>query len=182
MPESGVRLARASDADAVAAINVRAWRQRFEGVLPPAVLQSLDVDDLAMTWASGIINPPTPLHRLMVSVEGVDVLGYAAVGPSQDPDAVPGEAELLALEVDPPCQRQGNGSRLMAAAMDLLLGSGIHSVSCWCPLHDEARRAFLQSAGWAPDTAYRDLLVGQDEAGSDLTLREVRLVTGLADG
>lgn len=43
------------------------------------------------------------------------------------------------------------------------------------PLADEARRAFLQSAGWGPDTAYRDREIG------DEVLREVRLVTIIAD-
>jgi len=43
------------------------------------------------------------------------------------------------------------------------------------PLADEARRGFLQSAGWGPDTAYRDREIG------DSLLREVRLVTIIAD-
>ncbi len=48
----------------------------------------------------------------------------------------------------------------------------------WCPLDDEPRRAFLQSAGWAPDSAYRDLAVGPAAEGDDRLVREVRLVGG----
>ena len=181
MPESGVRPARTSDADDVGEVNVLAWRHRFAGVLPDEILQSLDPLDLGTVWAGGLLNPPTPFSRLFVAIENGTCLGYAAVGPCSDPDADDGTAELLALEVLPQHQRHGHGSRLMAAAMELLADSGIREAVTWCPLVDEARRDFLQSAGWGPDTAYRDVLVGVDDDGHDMTVREVRLVTALVD-
>jgi GNAT superfamily N-acetyltransferase len=179
MPESGVRLARTSDVDGIAAVNVRSWRQRFSATLPPEVLDALDPADLAMVWASGILNPPTPGHRLLVAVEGGDVVGYAAIGPSQDPDAETGTGELLALEVDPELQRLGHGSRLLAAAVEHARVGGLDTVLVWCPLADEPRRGFLQSAGWAPDSAYRDLSVGPTDDGADRLVREVRLVVAI---
>ncbi len=179
MPESGVRLARTPDVDAVAAVNVRSWRQRFEGTLPSEVLDSMDPSDLAMVWASGILNPPTALHRLLVAVDDGDIVGYAAIGPSQDPDAEGTTIELMALEVDPDRQRAGHGSRLMAAAVAHAESLGMLEAATWCAVDDEARRAFLQSAGWGPDTAYRDLLVGETPDGEDLLVREARLVTAL---
>jgi GNAT superfamily N-acetyltransferase len=179
MPESGVRLARTSDVDGIAAVNVRAWRQRFSTTLPESLLASLDADDIAMVWASGILNPPTPGHRLLVAVDDGDVVGYAAIGPSPDPDADARTVELVALEIDPDRQRQGHGSRLMAAAIDHARGAGMESGTTWCPLDDESRRAFLQSAGWGPDTAFRDVLVGSAPDGRDLLVREARLVTSL---
>lgn len=174
MPESGVRPARTSDVDDVADVNVRSWRQRFAGTLPVEVLSALDPADLAMVWASGILNPPTPTHQLLVAVDGGRVVGYVAVGPSQDPDADPGTVEVLALEVAPDQQRQGHGSRLVSAAVDHAARLGGSVVTVWCALADEPRRAFLQSAGFGPDSAYRDLDV------MDEPLREVRLVAALS--
>jgi GNAT superfamily N-acetyltransferase len=179
MPESGVRLARTSDVDGIADVNVRSWRQRFATMLPAEVLDAMDPSDLAMVWASGILNPPTTGHRLLVAVEGNDVVGYAAIGPSQDPDAESGTGELLALEVDPDQQQLGHGSRLLAAAVDHARAGGLDTVLVWCPLDDEARRGFLQSAGWAPDSAYRDLAVGRADQGEDRLVREVRLVVAI---
>lgn len=179
MPESGVRLARTSDVDGIADVNVRSWRQRFAATLPAEVLDSMDPSDIAMVWASGILNPPTVGHRLLVAVEAADVVGYAAIGPSQDPDTEPGTGELLALEVDPEQQRLGHGSRLLTAAVEHARGGGLDTVMVWCPLDDEPRRAFLQSAGWAPDSAYRDLVVGQAPDGEDRLVREVRLVVAI---
>jgi GNAT superfamily N-acetyltransferase len=180
MPVSGVRLARTSDADGVADVNVRSWRLRFSQTLPAEALASLNASDLALVWAGAVINPPTAGHRLLVAVEGDAILGYAATGPSQDPDADPQTVELLALEVDPEHLREGHGSRLMAAAVDHARGAGMTSAATWCALDDEVRRAFLVSAGWGPDTALRDILVGTDADGSDLLVREARLVTDLA--
>ena len=105
---------------------------------------------------------------------GVAVAGAAAVGPSADPDAA-GAGEISLLVVDPARWRQGHGSRLLQASVDHLIAAGHREAVTWVPLADEARRAFLQSAGWGPDTAYRDRAMGED------VLREVRLVTIIAD-
>ncbi len=176
MPTSGVRPAAMADAGQIGMINAAAWRDRLAGILPAEILESLSGDDLGMVWASGILNPPTPQHLVLVAVEGDDVLGYAALGPSADPDADDQTAELVALEVAPEHQRSGHGSRLIAAAADVCREAGMTSVSVWCPVSDGVRRGFLQSAGWGPDSARRDLQVGP--ADTDV-VREVRLVTAL---
>lgn len=176
---SGVRLARMTDVDGIAAVNVSAWRSRFADVLPSDTLAELDPDDLAMTWASAILNPPTASHRLLAAVDDGTVVGYAAIGPAQDPDRDAHTVELLALEVSPDATRRGHGSRLMAAAVDHARGAGMAAAVTWCPVGDEVRRSFLLSAGWGPDSAYRDLLVGATPDGQDLLVREVRLVTDL---
>lgn len=182
MPSSGVRLARTSDVDGIAEVNVAAWRQRFADVLPAEILAALDPRDLAMVWAGAILNPPTPGHRLLVAVDEAEVVGYAAVGPNQDPDATAATGELLALEVGPDRQGQGHGSRLLAAAVDHARGIGLTELVVWCSLDDEPRRAFLQESGWGPDSAFRDLRVGEDPSGADIVVREVRLTAAIDDG
>ncbi len=173
-----VRAATMADVDRIGAITADAWRDRLRDILPAHVLESLRPPDLALVWAGALINPPTPAHRLLVAIGSGDIAGYAAVGPSTDPDADAATGELLALEVDPRLQRCGHGSRLMSAAVDLGRSAGYDTLSTWCPVHDEIRRAFLQSAGWAPDTAVRDLAM-QDPQSADRTLREARLVTDI---
>lgn len=179
---TGARLARTSDVDDIAAVQVRAWHQSYAGIIPEVMLDELDPLQLASAWAQGILNPPTTRHRLLVALEGQsaqdEVVGYAALGPSADPDSAgdPAIGELLAMAIDPAHQRKGHGSRLMAAAIDYLRADGAREASTWVSVGDEARRAFLLAAGWGPDSAYRDLDVdGQP-------IREVRLVTRLDDG
>ena len=180
-PADTVRLASMLDCERVGEINVDSWRDRLSAILPGSVLDSLSAPDLALVWAGALINPPSPAHRLLVAVTSDSVVGYAAIGPSSDPDADSRTAELLALEVDPHHQRGGHGSRLMTAAVDLSRESGFEEMSVWCPVADEVRRAFLQSAGWAPDSALRDLEVpGSSE--DDGVLREARLMTDIRVG
>ncbi len=180
MSTVAVRPARVSDADDIGMVHVASWHQRLAGVLPDEVLSSLSADDLAMTWARSILNPPLAGQAVVVATQVQPdateaIVGFAAFGPSQEPDALPGEYELVALEVAPGHQRAGHGSRLMAAAIDLAREAGATSACAWCPLEDSIRRGFLQSAGWEPDSARRDLATGPDT-----TVREVRLVVSLA--
>lgn len=171
-PDS-VRLARTSDVDDVARVQVAAWRAAYAGVLPAEVLEALDQDEIAWEWGRSLLQPGP--HRLLVALddEGA-VTGAAAVGPCSDPDAQ-GAGEISLLVVDPARWRQGHGSRLLQASVDHLVAGGHREAVAWIPLAEEPRRAFMQSAGWGPDTAYRDREVGGE------ALREVRLVTIIAD-
>lgn len=171
-PDS-VRLARTSDVDDIARVQIRAWRAAYGETLPPEVLGALDADEIAWEWGRSLLQPGP--HRLLVAIgDGGDVVGLAAVGPSPDADAE-GAGELALLAVDPDHWREGHGSRLLQASVDHLVGAGHREALTWVPLVDEPRRAFLQSAGWGPDTAYRDREIG------DRVVREVRLVTVIAD-
>jgi len=183
MSESGVRPARMTDVDGVGEVNLASWRERLSGILPDEVLMSLSADDLAMAWASGVMNPPSPRHRLLVAAEDGRVLGYIALAPCTDPDSDDRTGEIVALEVDPAHQRQGHGSRLMTAAVDVARTEGFVSLAVWCPLADETRRAFWQSAGWEPDTALRDLLMSDDPTDEEepTVLREARLMVAISD-
>ncbi len=181
MSSARARLARTPDVDDIARIQVAAWRSA--ALLPESALKALDADDLSMVWAGAILNPPTSGHQLLVAVDGVpgEVVGYAAIGPCADPDADAVTGELLALEIDPALTRQGHGSRVMAAAADHARAAGVSTWVTWCPLADEARRAFLQAAGWGPDSAYRDIQVGWNGEEA-IVVREVRMVTDLTSG
>lgn len=171
-PDS-VRLARTSDVDDVARVQVAAWRSAYDTVLPPDVLDALDANDIAFEWGRALLQPGP--HRLLVATAADGALvGAAAIGPASDPDAV-GAGEISLLVVDPDRWGQGHGSRLLQASVDHLIAGGHREAITWVPLADEPRRAFLQSAGWGPDTAYRDREIGE------AVLREVRLVTVMAD-
>lgn len=179
MAFTGVRPARVADADSIGAINLSSWQHRLVDVLPGEALSSLRAGDLALVWAGAVMNPPTPHDRVLVAVQGEDIVGYTAVGASPDPDADAVTGEMVALEVEPRHQRQGHGSRLMTAAVDIAREAGFTTLTVWCPLDDEVRRAFLQSAGWGPDSARREIAVGVDDAGDPVLVQEARLVTAI---
>jgi GNAT superfamily N-acetyltransferase len=174
----GVRAARAQDVEAVATIQVRAWRIGYAGLIPTKALAEMTGDEALEVWrskwAQAIEQPPSPRHRVLVAVAGERVTGFAAHAPAEEPDLdAATTAELLTLLVDPEHGRAGHGSRLLAATADLLREDGHTTLVSWVFQDDTAMRGFLQPAGWAPDGARREI----DLAGERLTM--IRLVTGL---
>jgi GNAT superfamily N-acetyltransferase len=171
----GARLARTDDVDAISAITLAVFVERLGTTAPEDALAHLDARAFADTWAQAILSPPSPLYRLAVAVgESDQVHGYAAWGPSADADAGAGDVDIVAFEISPEHRRQGHGSRLMSAVVDLSGNAGALGLTMWCHARDEGRRAFLQSCGWAPDAAWREI-----EITPGLVQREVRLVTSL---
>jgi GNAT superfamily N-acetyltransferase len=162
MADVGVRPARRADTDAVASVQMRAWRADYRRFVPAAVLAELTDAGAAEVWrrqwAEAVTAPPSPRHLLLVAVADETVVGFAAYGPAAEADHDPTTAaELITLGVDPDHAREGHDSRLLAAVADKLRDGGFRTVITWLFEADEARRAFFVSAGWAPDGARRTL-------------------------
>jgi ribosomal protein S18 acetylase RimI-like enzyme len=176
--DRSVRLAWADDAVAIGAIQARAWRETYASVLPAELLDAVDAAAFEDQWRAAITAPPTAEHRVLVALERNTVAGFAATAPSEDPDAEPPrDGEIMAFHIDPGAFGAGHGSRLLAAAVDTLRADGFTRARIWVVVRDDALRAFLEPAGWAPDGAHRELdLTGDGTA----RLRQVRLHTDLS--
>lgn len=159
-PEPGadvsVRPAVAADAQAVAGLQLAAWRE----VLGEATVATVASSAVVSSWHAAITTPPDLRSRVLVALAGRDVVGFAASTPTQraadEVRPVPTDegsggwtVEVAALEVDPGHRRQGHGSRLLAAVADLASQDGAHHVAAWALRHDTARLAFLADAGLA---------------------------------
>ena len=166
---TGVRDARAQDAPVIARVTLDCWR---DAGVPAELLGDATVLDVTSAWAAAITAPPSPRHLVLIATDARgDVCGYAALGPSDDPDADASETCLHSLEVDPQARRLGHGSRLLAAAADMC---ATEVLTAWCGVDDAGRRTFLESAGWAADGSWRDL-----QAPDGRTRREIRLSTAV---
>jgi GNAT superfamily N-acetyltransferase len=173
--DASVRAARPNDAPAVGMVQAAVFREVYTGRVPDDVVEVFQPEPFARAWRDSLASPPAGVHRLLVACAGEQVVGAAAIGPSQDPDASPVDGEVTLLAVHPEARRQGHGSRLLNAGVDLLRDAGAEAVATWLLADDEAGRAFLVSSGFAPDGAYRDRVVSPEGD----TLREVRLTAGL---
>lgn len=180
-----VREGRPDDAGAIAGIQIRAWRGMYGEKLPAAVLDELTgteaADRFAGHWKDSMERPPTARHRLLVAVQPVDadddrtaeVTGFASIGPSGDDDRWPRtDAEVYELHVAPEHTRHGHGSRLINAIADTLRDDSFTTAHIWVPDSDTVTTEFLQSAGWRPDGAHREINIGT-------TITMTRLHAGL---
>lgn len=177
LADASVRRARPNDAPAVGMVQAVVFREAYSGRVPDDVVALFEPDAFARSWRESLASPPGGVHRLMVACAGDQVVGIAAVGPSQDPDAGPATGEVTVLGVHPDARRQGHGSRLLNATVDVLREAGADAASLWVLADDEPGRAFLAASGFAPDGAFRDRVVSP----TGETLREVRLAAHLGD-
>ena len=99
--------------------------------------------------------------------EELAVVGLLGLAPTQSMDAEGhvDEAgvqavEVTALGVAPADQRQGHGSRLLAAAVDMARQDGARALVAWAVRGDESVSRLLASVGMAPTGAHRVLGVG----------------------
>ncbi|MEO9324772.1 GNAT family N-acetyltransferase [Nocardioides sp. C4-1] len=172
-----VRVAWADDADAIAAVQVRAWARQYAGVLPDGTVPD-DPAPVAAAWRSSLVKPADARNRVLVALERNRVVGFAVTTPGADPDCDPvADGELAELVVDPDEAGKGHGSRLLQAAAETLEADRFTRAVTWTIAADDERRAFLTGAGWAADGAHRELDL--DGTGST-TVKQVRLHTALA--
>ncbi|MGZ4449372.1 MAG: N-acetyltransferase family protein [Nocardioides sp.] len=176
-PDVSVRVAWADDAPAIAALQLRAWRTTYAGVVPADALPT-DVEAAAAAWRASLGRPADARNRVLVALERNRVCGFALSTPATDPDCDPvRDAELSELTVDPDERGRGHGSRLLQAAVDTMVADRFMRAVTWAMAGDDALRAFLTEAGWAPDTAHREL----DLDGEGTTrVKQVRLHTSFS--
>lgn len=168
-----VRVGWADDADAIASVQVRAWRQQYADLLPAALLESLDPDELAATWRDSLARPGDARNRVLVALERNTVRGFAVTAPASDPDTDPvAEGEIVELTVDPGHTRAGHGSRLVQACAETLRADKFDRALVWVFSTDDAFRSFLTDAGFAPDGAHRELDLRGD---GEVRVKQVRL-------
>lgn len=158
-----VRPAVAGDEVTITEIQLAAWRSAHGDVLGSDALDSLDPADFRARWAAAIATPPGAGYRVLAACEGATVVGFASVRPLAAAEATPLASpggELLALEVAERSQRTGHGSRLLAAAVDLLRQDGAAYLVAWVLDGDAARAQFLRASGLGPDDTTRELATG----------------------
>lgn len=171
-----VRVAWSDDAAAIAALQVRAWGELYADLLPADVLPT-DVDAVAAQWHRSLARPGDARRRVLVALERNRVVGFALTGPAADPDCDPvADGELAEVTLDPAERGKGHGSRLLQAAADTLVADRFTRAVTWVTADDDTLRAFLTDAGWAADSAHRELDL--DGTGA-VRVRQVRLHTAI---
>lgn len=165
MIADSVRLALPAEAGQIAALQRRAWSSGPDE-LASALLDEVDLAAMTAAWERAILRPPLAQFRVLVAVGGTGrVVGFAAIGPSDDPDATGGEDALIAeFVVDPAARGQGHGSRLLNACVDTFRADGFVRATWWVRSTDDDLRAFVTGSGWAPDGGHREVGTADEHA------------------
>ena len=170
------RLAGPGDGAAIAAVQRRAWREGYRGLVSDAFLDDLDFSYLGAYWTGRATVSPTPRHRLLVAGSRGEVHGVVDAGPARDddgptgPDGLPATGEVRSLYVDPSVQGRGLGGVLLAAAIAVLVAQGSAELVLWVVEGNVRARRFYERRGWAADGG-RKVTAVADEALPEVRYR-----------
>jgi ribosomal protein S18 acetylase RimI-like enzyme len=147
----GIRRAIPSDATAIAAIHVTAWREAYAGLLPQRLLRSLSVAEATEKWR-GTLTPTDATSRpaVFVAVRPDRTLaGFGSCGRQRAAtliaDGFKGEIEAIyLLEAD---QGRGLGRRLMVEMARALMDRGLDSAGLWVLRDNQRSRRFYEMLG-----------------------------------
>ena len=146
-----VRLRRAvvSDAAAMAAVMVAAWRHGYRGIVADEVIEAQTVERWEPVLAAALGPGAGADAGAVVAVDDVErVIGFAGFNP--DPDD-PAAGHLASLYVDPAAAGAGIGGRLVQRALAELANAGRPAVTLWV-FRDNARaRALYERCGFRTD-------------------------------
>lgn len=147
-----VRRARPSDAVAIGAVHVAAWRSTYPGILPNEFLARLSARRQASQYEAAIRNG---LGVHVATASGLDagpaggpprVVGFVTGGPARPGSNGLGEGEIETLYVLDDWRERGLGRRLMRSAAAHLAASGCKSAFVWV-LRDNPSRWFYERLG-----------------------------------
>jgi ribosomal protein S18 acetylase RimI-like enzyme len=152
-----IRRARPTDAVAIGAVHVAAWRSAYPGILPDAYLARMSVARQAGHYERAI-RAGVGVH--VATASGIDlgpegglprVVGFATSGPARNPSAAEslGQGEIETLYVLDDWRERGIGRRLMRAAAGHLAAIGCASAFLWV-LRDNPSRWFYARLGGKP--------------------------------
>jgi phosphoribosylanthranilate isomerase len=136
------RPATPADAEALGHAHVTAWREAYVGLIPDAVLVSLDPRQRAAMWHDAL----TKGAIVELAERDGAIVGFGSSGPPRDP-TLPCAGEIHAVYVLRSAQRQGVGRTLMAAMARELLARGHASAGLWVLEGNTSARRFYEALG-----------------------------------
>ena len=122
-----VRPARIEDADSIAYVQVESWKTTYAGIVPETYLASLSQAARSESWRKQF---ESGSNLIFVAEDETGVFGFVSGGPLRD--SIPGyDAELYAIYLLQPKQRQGMGRALVRELAKVLRAKGYQSLIVW---------------------------------------------------
>lgn len=138
-----VRAATPADLDGIARVHVEAWRESYEGLVPPEAFQQHSLELRIKQWDATLSNPDR--STLVYEKEGA-VAGFISGGPVKW-TGLSTSSEVASLYLLDSIKRRGIGGTLFARFMGVLSGRGFTSCGLWTLSNNVAARRFYEAMG-----------------------------------
>lgn len=164
--EHALRLAVAADAEALALVHIKSWREIYKDVFPGRVLDELNAVRHAAYWRSVVAAAP---GSTVVCEQGRAVIGFLSLAVAADGDSRESAGEITSIYLDPQHWRRGYGVALMCWALSQAESRGWRRVILWSLRENRQARAFYESMGFRPDGASKTGHLGERFSGVEET-------------
>jgi len=144
MSRFAIRDAVLADAEGIARAHTESWQSSYRGILPPNVLDFIDVGQRAESRRR-ILTARTGFHAVAYDLSHGDIVGFCDAGPSRR--VGPARGEIYALYLVPYAKRYGLGSELTAAAVGWFKRNGLQAMIIWVLERNDAARRFYEAMG-----------------------------------
>lgn len=132
---------------------MRTWQAAYGHAFPAEVLDRLSVEQRERSWRARLEEGTV----VWVAPAEGDIVGFAAVGPSQTEEAA---GELYAIYVSPGSWGTEAAHDLMAAAKDWFAGEGYATAMLWVLADNPRARRFYEREGWRAEGTRIDTVRG----------------------
>ena len=158
-----IRRARPTDATAIGAVHVAAWRSTYAGILPKDYLARLSAVRQAAHYQAAIRGGIGVYVAVRADSDpgAAIVVGFATAGRARQGSGAPADGEIETLYVLDDWRDRGLGRRLMRATADHLSDMACQDVFLWV-LRDNPSRWFYARLGGKPAAEAVIQVGGQD--------------------
>lgn len=137
-----IRKAEPQDAAAIADVHQEAWQGAYAGIIPHKALTRMISRRGSAWWANAIRRAAT----VLVIEIGGEIAGYATLGRNRARE-LSQQGEIYELYLRPEYQGVGLGTRLFAAARQMLSAHGLRGLVVWALEDNSGALAFYAGAG-----------------------------------
>lgn len=140
---------RLEDAERVAEIHTKTWKNAYKGIIHQEFLNSIDQNKRLENWKKNIVSNEHQLIQLVsYSFDTNFIAGFITGNRSRYESLVPDcDSEVWAIYVDPDIQGLGHGQALFKAFQDEMRNLGKKSM-CLCVLKENHKaRKFYEKMG-----------------------------------
>lgn len=160
--DHALRLAEAADAEALAQLHIKSWREIYKDVFPGHVLAELNAATHAAYWRSLVAAAP---GGTVVCERGPAVIGFLSLAAAADDGSRESAGEITSIYLDPQHWRRGYGAALIRWALSEAECRGWRRVILWSLRENAHARAFYESVGFHPDGASKTGHLGERFSG-----------------
>jgi GNAT superfamily N-acetyltransferase len=140
-----VRTATVEDAVAIARVRVESWRSTYRGMIPQAYLDGMSVEASAALWDK-VLSAASVRTPTFVAEDPDGIVGFSSGVLLAEPK-LGFVADLAAIYLRPAYQRNGLGTRLVAAVAASLAAQGAPNLLVWSIAANAHARKFYAALG-----------------------------------